>query len=91
VIWSAHGDMEVPQSGVLPRLARRGKICAAIATQIGAVGQSQTNTLLSTLIHRPASLGGGFAKFLEVARSAPPGQAGRRHLPAGAQLSWRQL
>ena len=69
------------QAGVWPRLARRGEICDAIATQIGAVGQLQTKTLFSTLIHRPASLGGSFAKFLDVARSAPPGQAGRRRLP----------
>jgi len=76
----AFGAMDVSQSGVWPRLARRGKICDAIATQIGAVGQLQTKILFSTLTHRPASLGGGFAKFPDVARSAPPGQAGRRHL-----------
>src|SRR5215217_6254470 len=75
-------DMEESQSRVWPRLARRGKICDAIATQIGAVGKVQTKTLFSTLTHRPASLGGGFAKFLDVARSAPPGQAGRRRAPA---------
>jgi hypothetical protein len=76
------------QSGVWPRLDRRSEICDAIATQIGAVGQLQTKTLFSTLTHRPASLGGGFAKFFDVARSAPPGQAGHRRLPAKLNAMW---
>jgi hypothetical protein len=78
------------QSGVWPRLVRRGKICDAIATQIGAVVQLQTKTVLLTLAHRPTSLGGGFAKFLEVARSAPPGQAGPKRPPAAVTFPDRR-